>query len=232
MSVKSNVRRGFENAFAKSPNEILDFTRPYEVVSLDIFDTLIYRDLPHGESVSDVVDKECSFDRLGAGKYCSVRQRAEKLARRKMNAEEITFNDIMLEVKNLVPHISDAIIDELQACELAVEKRVLTARQEMLNIFNQLKENKRICLISDMYLGRVFIQEVLTGCGFSLDGVDVFVSCELGVTKRTGRLFSAVELDKQEAVCHIGDNLISDFVMPRKLGIASFLVRREKCRSI
>ena len=53
--------------------------------------------------------------------------------------------------------------------------------------------------------------------------------CEYGKTKRSGNLFRTVlEHEEVEAgkVLHIGDNLISDYLMPKKCGMKSFLYRR------
>ncbi|MCR5775557.1 MAG: HAD-IA family hydrolase [Lachnospiraceae bacterium] len=55
------------------------------------------------------------------------------------------------------------------------------------------------------------------------------MSSEYGKTKRSGNLFRTVlEHEEVEAgkVLHIGDNLISDYLMPKKCGMKSFLYRR------
>ena len=57
----------------------------------------------------------------------------------------------------------------------------------------------------------------------------MYVSSEYALTKRSGNLFKKVlELESvspNEAL-HIGDNLISDYLMPKKCGMKSFLYRR------
>ena len=60
-----------------------------------------------------------------------------------------------------------------------------------------------------------------------LDGVNVYVSSEYALTKRTGKLFKKVlELESvsPNEVLHIGDNLRSDVIRPRLIGMKSVLV--------
>jgi len=55
----------------------------------------------------------------------------------------------------------------------------------------------------------------------------VYVSSEYALTKRTGKLFKKVlELEgvKVNEVLHIGDNLRSDVIRPRLIGMKSLLV--------
>ena len=95
---------------------------------------------------------------------------------------------------------------------------------------NACKESgKKIIIISDMYLDSSIIEEILQNCGYDLADVPIYVSSEYGKTKRSGNLFRTVlEHEEVEAgkVLHIGDNLISDYLMPKKCGMKSFLYRR------
>ena len=82
---------------------------------------------------------------------------------------------------------------------------------------------------TDMYLDSSTIEEILQNCGYDLTDVPIYVSSEYGKTKRSGNLFRTVlEHEEVEAgkVLHIGDNLISDYLMPKKCGMKSFLYRR------
>lgn len=228
MSLKSAIRTVAEDVLARSPKGIAKFTKPYDAVSFDVFDTLVYRRLNGALDVPSLVDVRCAFGRYGVGPYRDVRRRAEGLARKKKNLEEITFDDIIGELKGLVPAASDADINSLAAAELEAEREVLTARPEMLGVFERIRVEKRLSLVSDMYLDEAFIEEVLTGCGYCLDGVDVFVSSEFGLTKRTGHLFEVAHGSESVKACHIGDNLATDYLSPRKCGIDAFLIRKQK----
>ena len=112
--------------------------------------------------------------------------------------------------------------------EINAELKVCKANKPALDFFNACKESgKRIIIISDMYLDRSAISTLLQNCGYNLDGVNVYVSSEYGLTKRSGNLFKKVlELEgvKVNEVLHIGDNLRSDVIRPRLIGMKSVLV--------
>jgi len=83
-------------------------------------------------------------------------------------------------------------------------------------------------IVSDMYLSHSDIEDILTGSGYDIKGIPVYVSSEYGLTKRTSSLFKAVLRKegmegREKEVLHIGDNLISDYMMARKCGMRSFL---------
>jgi signal transduction histidine kinase len=85
-------------------------------------------------------------------------------------------------------------------------------------------EEKRNRHIEGTGLGMSITQRLLELMGSSLN-----VSSEYGKTKRSGNLFRTVlEHEEVEAgkVLHIGDNLIADYLMPKKCGMKSFLYRR------
>ena len=114
--------------------------------------------------------------------------------------------------------------------EIATELSVCKANPEALEFFKVVKqEGKRLIIVSDMYLDSSTIEEILQNCGYDFADVPIYVSSEYGKTKRSGNLFRTVlEHEEVEAgkVLHIGDNLISDYLMPKKCGMKSFLYRR------
>ena len=67
--------------------------------------------------------------------------------------------------------------------------------------------------------------------GFDIESVPVYVSSEFGLTKRSGNLFKKVleeeKIEKTGSVLHIGDNLISDYIMPKHAGMKSFLYKHS-----
>lgn len=88
-------------------------------------------------------------------------------------------------------------------------------------------------IISDMYLDCSTIFTLLQNCGYNLDGVNVYISSEYALTKRTGKLFKKVlELEsvKSNEVLHLGDNLRSDWFRPKLIGMKAILVKSSDVR--
>lgn len=93
-------------------------------------------------------------------------------------------------------------------------------------LLNELKKkNKKLYLLSDFYVGKDAIKSILTSAGLDVDSIfdDIFVSCDYGCDKNTGKLYDVIVKDKEKSLM-IGDNKLCDFKVPQSKGINSFLV--------
>jgi len=107
----------------------------------------------------------------------------------------------------------DEIEMELRQCFVLTEgKRLLSAAR---------KRGGTILFVSDMYLPGEFIRQLLSKHGLWQEGDSLYVSHEHGAAKH-GSLFPKIcqELSlAPDQIEHVGDNLRSDVLLPRKLGI-------------
>lgn len=199
----------------------------FNYVSFDIFDTLIKRLVKQPKDVFFIVqDKFISI----YGKTTSIKNFATKRieAERHVRLEkktEVTLNEIYDCLKEKYDCI---ICEQYKSIEIETEKRVCIASHNLKEIFAYcLKEGKKIFITSDMYLPKSVIEDILIENGFS--GYNqIYLSCDKNKTKCSGLLFD--ELLKQEnlvprEVLHIGDNLKSDYIIPRKKGINALHIR-------
>lgn len=185
----------------------------HEVISFDIFDTLLLRAYAKPDDV---------FRHLGMlnddEDFATKRCYADGVARlRNPQREEITFDQIY--------DFLGKRYEDLKQQELDMEESVLTANPEMLEVFNYAKEQgKKIVILSDMYLSKDFLEMVLQKKGYS--GFNkLYVSADINKTKRSGSLYKHV-LDELEVspgkMIHIGDNLSVDCEVANYLGISTF----------
>ena len=187
---------------------ILDKVKNYDVITFDVFDTLLIRDV--------FVPTDIFTLAYGSrGRY--VRILAEMKARKKSMSGEVTLDDI------------DKSCPFSCYKELDYEKKYCRANPVMLEVYKSLKESgKRIYAISDMYLSSDFISGLLGNAGFD---IPVLVSCEENATKKDGSLFK-IFLEKfslsPASVLHIGDNKVSDQEGAEKAGIESVVVEKHK----
>ena len=79
-----------------------------------------------------------------------------------------------------------------------------------------------------MYLGADIIGRILSDGGYA--GYEkLFVSCEYVKTKRSGSLYeyAAKNLGVDVGqILHIGDNLLSDYLSAKKMGLKAVLYKR------
>lgn len=213
----------------------------YDVVSFDIFDTLIFRPLSLPADVFYMVGNE-----LGIMDFKNIRAWAEWDARVKYNAREgnmeVSLSDIWDNLQEDVGVSSEVG----QTIEASIEERLCYANPFMLEVWKRLAAaGKKMIIVSDMYLPKEVIVQILEKAGFT--GADkVYVSNEYHKNKAGGRLFREVVFDiygvdtdnkvrpgnnllspwgkinrnpNGFSIVHVGDNPHSDMDMARGYGL-------------
>lgn len=214
--IKSDlIRRG---TFQKDESTIRYYEEflDKEYISFDIFDTLLVRPFVTPTDLFKYI--EVKEDLKG---FYKERIKAEKIARKSNHYKEITLEEIY---DKIPPKFKNVKSIELQV-ELSLCKRNPTIEQ----LYDFLvSNNKKIVAISDMYLPKEFIIELLKKNGFN-EISEVYVSSEYKVTKGEGELFELVLNDlgiKANEMAHIGDNQISDIYVPNQLGISTCYIEK------
>ena len=193
---------------------IVDIVRSFDVISFDVFDTLLLRPYMRPTDLFWKIEVD-----EGAKGFAAARMLAERRANAKARAKglaEATFDEIYAEIPEW---------REIQPKELAAEEKCLTANPEMVEIYNATKgAGKKVVITSDMYLPEAFLQGVLRKSG--IDGWDGFyLSNRQQAQKRTGTLYERLLADQKvaaEKVLHVGDNMLSDVDQANKAGIVAY----------
>ena len=187
----------------------------FDVISFDIFDTLVLRPFAKPVDLFMIVGK-----RLDKIEFTRIRIDAEKRAReiamQKNGNTEITIADIykIIEERTGIPKekgIQTEFETELDYC---------FANPYMKRVYRLLKEqNKKIIIVSDMYIPHDMMAKLLLKCGFD-NYEKLYVSCDYKCTKRNGNLYKYVLEDfKGNNIVHVGDNRISDVKSAKEAGI-------------
>lgn len=181
-----------------------------DVISFDVFDTLILRRVVSPEDVFELIGKK-----LNVINYRTRRRFAESEARRRSINGEVTLEDIC----KVIEEFFDIKASIAYEAELQTEREVCFANPYFADLLkNQNLSTKQIIVVSDMYLPSSFIQELLSTNGFRID--KLYVSGEYGYSKVNGELWKIVRTDFfGKKLLHIGDNYISDMKMCGKAGI-------------
>ena len=180
----------------------------FDYVSFDVFDTLLLR--PYVKPTDLFRHMEMNEDLSG---FTKSRISAEKSTRSKV-CPEVALEEIYDNI--------DKKFKECMDLEIEYESQILRCNPEMKRPFNYaVSENKKIVLISDMYLPSDIIRNILDERGFF--GYDkLYTSCEYRKSKHFGDLFEHVIDDlgiDAGQLLHIGDNAVSDVRTPSKIGI-------------
>lgn len=188
-----------------------------DVVSFDIFDTLLCRRVIRPTDVFRLMDADLQ---VKACDFSEIRIRAEG----SLEGNNPTIYGIYERFQRYTSKIQDTV-ENLVRREIEKEKKVLRRRESMCQLLGQALElGKKVILISDMYFTKEIMEEILSY--FHIDGYDeLYISCEYGCSKSEG-LFEVVrqEEDVKGNWLHIGDNAFVDILVPAKMGIRTYQV--------
>jgi predicted HAD superfamily hydrolase len=228
--------------FSKKLNCILDFIKKQgpaiKCVSFDVFDTLMHRKIappdqvmvPAARSVVKILDSYGIKEALGD--CLQVRQ---KVTRQLKDAAHRSGHDPECHIREIIAawlqhYLPSEDVSEhshrVMARELEAEMDVCQPLQGMKEMVQKIGQGgKRILFISDMYLGMQEITALLNGAGYDNIFDAGYVSADIKLSKKSGRLFEYVL--QQEGInpsnlCHIGDNFTSDCRVPAQTGIPAF----------
>ncbi len=189
-------------------DSILRLADKVGIVSFDVFDTLLYRPFLRGDDQLLYLELAHHVDG-----WLKARKQAEK----DILAEGITESPCLEAIYERLPQKWQFMYEE----EHRFERAILRPNPEMAEVFRRLKAaGKRLIVVSDMYLKKEVIADLLKNCGF--EGFeDIFISCDWGKTKRSGSLYTAVAAKlglAGDKILHIGDNRRTDVDAARKAG--------------
>lgn len=202
--------------FFSSYDYLLREIDKYDVISFDIFNTLLLRYTYEPQDVFRLMDPEF------AKKYSFVfSQRRIEAAQELLMQGETDIYAIYRRLAEMENLTEEECVFFLH-CEIEQEKTILTVRQKMVDCLNYCKDHhKEVYLVTDMYLTKTLLEEILHEKGI-YGYEDIFISCEYGVSKQTGLFLMLKNRIGTKPCLHIGDSRVSDYEAAHNAGMASF----------
>lgn len=190
---------------------------PEQYISFDIFDTLILRPFYQPEDLLKLMDP--LFQQLTGSQtsFFSIRQKGEQIARSEHarihpNHQDITLTEIYNQIAETY-RLDKALVHRMQQEEIRLEIRFTEARPAGRSLYSMARASgKKILFVSDMYLERDTICQILQKNGFGCYD-QLYISSEERALKYSGDLFRCVLRDHSDAAqntIHIGDTWKSD----------------------
>lgn len=205
--------------YKKSWSDLRTACEVHDIITFDIFDTLVLRKTMQPKDIFYLVESEQNKQIEKIADFAKVRMQAEK------NCYEKGMSPNIYEIYDEIGTITGAteeVCKRYLTLELEMEFKFIVPRESMREFFLQMKESKQIYLISDMYLPKNILVDLLSKCGY--EGYqDIYVSCEHNCSKLNGLFarFIAEDGARKDAL-HIGDNAIADGKCARAAGLDTF----------
>jgi FMN phosphatase YigB (HAD superfamily) len=199
----------------------------FDLLSLDVFDTIVWRKVPLPHDVHFIVADRLA--RLGnlyptssAESYVRERMQAEERARRRSPSLEVTLDEIYREFPP--GYLRELPVSRMPGIEFEVERELVRPREDLIDLARRARASGlRIALVSDTYFGADQIA--------ALSGVEadfVVVSCEHRLSKYQGlhKVLTRQSGVPPQRILHVGDNRQADVVGPAPFGIECFWFRQ------
>jgi HAD superfamily hydrolase (TIGR01549 family) len=191
----------------------------YDVVSFDIFDTLILRPFLKPTDLFLTLSPHHNIP-----SFRKNRIEAERRARIKSFEDNGTYEITIFDIYKELERNNSIEVEYGVSLEVEAEKSFCYANPYMKLIYEMLlQNNKTIIFTSNMYLPSNLMKELLSSCGYN-NYDKLYVSCDYGVSKTDSTLFKIIEKDfpKDTKFIHVGDNYNSDIKGSQKIGWDSY----------
>ena len=216
LKAKSESLNGYNSDHAIDFDEIRKAIDKADIVSFDIFDTLICRPFANPTDVFRYMEYKYNLpgfykERINAEQEC-----------RKYHAdqEDVSLDQIY---ENLA-------YKEMKEKEIETEKDIMFGNCKIIDVLYNyaISCGKEVILVSDMYLGHDVIEDILKKCGCE-KYKKLYLSSDNYKTKQSGSLFKQIinEYGINKKYLHIGDNLHSDYNVPKSLGMDAFHITKN-----
>ncbi|MFZ5606192.1 MAG: hypothetical protein ACOY4A_03030 [Pseudomonadota bacterium] len=204
---------------------VLDRFPRVKLLSLDCFDTILWRKAEHPADVFYDMQQQPAWKAVGLDARLRIRaeMQARSLAQLRRGSHEVTLEDIY---RAACDDLEQETLKSLQEVELQAEERACHAMPQAVTLLRAAAaRGVQVMVVSDTYLTEPLLRRLLAAC-LPADAYAaihrVCVSCEYGTSKADG-LFPllARRLDLPVArMLHVGDNPLADVFPARAAGIA------------
>lgn len=207
----------------ESPNKFAEELLQYDVISFDVFDTLIFRLFSTPSDVFFLVG-----DELGYMDFKRIRIEMEWKARKKKYKETGCYEVTLEEIYDLLSEETGIEKQKAMEMEFQIEQKVCFANPYIFRVVENLrKAKKRLIITSDMYLSTEQIKKLLENCGYGQFDA-YYVSCDINKSKNRGDIYEEIKrrergmnVNSKISFLHVGDNQIADIEQAEKHGFTS-----------
>lgn len=190
-----------------------------DVVSFDIFDTLLLRPVYQPRDMFYFLEKDNQVI-----DFRRKRVRAEEWARNHTGKKNREIN--IFDIYNCLYNWCGLEPKNAALAEVETEKKLCFSHPFVRKLYQYALDNhKTVIATSDMYIPKEYMKEILADNGYD-DFHDIFVSCDYEKSKYSGELYELVKKKYSgKHILHIGDNRYSDILVAKKYGLSTIHIQ-------
>ena len=216
-------RYDFTGIHGESKEALFEKIRRAEVVSFDLFDTLVTRKVYSYMDIFELVDLELKNRGIVIPDFARRRLAAEKeLSKEAAPTLERIYKEVLRGIGG-----SFLSAEELAEMEWETDLGTMLRRDAIYEIYQKaVGSGKTVIITTDSYYSLDRIEKLLTK--FGMDGYErVFVSCEEG-TSKTLKLYDLVVAQYgkcgKDVILHIGDDEVADIADAKNRGLDTYRI--------
>jgi FMN phosphatase YigB (HAD superfamily) len=228
-AIPLHANRSVKNALDAEMRELHRFVESgqFTLLSLDVFDTLVWRMVPRPTDVfflvaRELIQRDMIYPSATPESFVRERVNAEHRAREAAPSREVTLDAIYAMFP--IGYLRGVNPRELVEVELATERDVVRVDTRMRALIDLAKaRGMQTAVVSDTYFTRPQIRELV-----DVEVDHTILSCERNVSKYMGlhRFLLIESRVSPDRILHVGDNLHADVEGPRAFGIQHYWLRK------
>lgn len=213
----------FSNTEGMTRVQLTERIKEADVVSFDLFDTLVMRQTLLSDDVIKFVDCRLQNQGIYIQDFYKRRLASEKELSRYTAPTLTEIYNHMFKRSEESSSKWKITAEQLADLEWNIDFDLIVARKEVCDILKETVANgKRAYIVSDTYYSRQQLAEILKQCGI-VECTDILASSDYR-TGKTQNLFSILkERENGKKILHIGDDIVADIECAHKFEI-------ETCR--
>lgn len=213
----------FSNIDGMTRIELEEKIRNADIISFDLFDTLVMRRTLSSDDVVELVDCRLRENGIFIEDFCKKRQESEKELSRDTAP---TLTEIYQNVlERLNSNSAKALTAEkLADLEWSVDYELLVPRKEVCDIFRETFDSgKKLYIVSDTYYSRNQLAWILKKCDIT-KYTDILSSSDYQLSKAQGLYQCLKSQGNSKRYLHIGDDIVVDIEKACDCGFNTYRV--------
>lgn len=206
---KKQVIYNFDNVKGGTREELIRKIEKAEVISFDLFDTLIMREVLASTDIVEMTNVIWKEKGILIPDFVSKRLDAEKkLSRDGAPVLESLYEDVLKRTEGV-----SVSAMELAEMEWKIDCKTIVRRKAMCEIFEYcIGQKKAVYIVTDTYYHQDQIEKMLKKC-YLTEYTGLLVSCEYCTGKRQNLFGVLKSIEGEKKYLHIGDDLMADIEM-------------------